>query len=54
MEETKMSKKHFANFARVLKSYVNGLCDVQEHDELELKIVALASDDDDEDSIIAR
>ena len=54
VEETKMSKKHFANFARVLKSYVNGLCDVQEHDELELKIVALTSDsDDEEDSIIA-
>lgn len=57
VEETKMSKKHFANFARVLKSYVNGLCNVEEHEELELelKAVGLASEgDDEEDSVLVR
>lgn len=51
MEETKMSKKHFANFARVLKSYANGLCNVEEHEELELKL-KVAESDDEEDSVL--
>jgi len=33
VEELKISKKFFPVFARVLKSYVQGLCDVQEHDD---------------------
>lgn len=51
VEETKMSKKHFANFARVLKSYANGLCNVEEHEELELKL-KVAESDDEEDSVL--
>eukprot|EP00979_Chaetoceros_neogracilis_P016049 scaffold6860_cov297-Chaetoceros_neogracile.AAC.47 len=37
VEEIKISKKFFPNFARVLKSYVNGLCDVGEYEESEEK-----------------
>jgi len=38
VEEIKISKKYFPKFARVLKTYVVGLCDVEEHEESELKI----------------
>ncbi len=32
VEELKMSRKHFANFVKVLKSYTDGQCDV-DYDE---------------------
>jgi len=33
VEETKISKKYFPNFARVLKTYIEGICDVEEHED---------------------
>ena len=29
VEELKISRKHFANFARVLKTHVDGQCDIE-------------------------
>lgn len=34
VEELKISKKYFPKFARVLKSYVEGLCDIEEYDSI--------------------
>lgn len=32
MEEIKISKKHFARFAQVLKTYIDGKCDVSDYE----------------------
>jgi len=34
MEETKISRKHFGRFARVLRSYVEGTCDLEDYETL--------------------
>ena len=46
MEEMKMSKKHFAGFVKVLKTYVDGKCDLEDVEENQV-IRASAMDQDD-------
>lgn len=36
VEERKMSKKHFARFAQVLKSYIDGMCDLEDEEKVSM------------------
>lgn len=45
VEELKIAKKNFPKFARVLKYYLDGKCDVEEYEEIMSKVV----DDGDEE-----
>jgi hypothetical protein len=35
VEETKISKKHFARFAQVLKTYIDGKCEISDYEQEE-------------------
>lgn len=39
VEELKIAKKNFPKFARVLKYYLDGKCDVEEYEEIMSKVV---------------
>lgn len=47
VEELKIAKKNFPKFARVLKYYLDGKCDVEEYEEIMRKVV----DDGDEGDV---
>lgn len=51
VEEIKMSKKHFARFAQVLKTYIDGKCEMDDYDELRTPTDGDTADDDSNEDV---